>query len=281
VGGISQLEWSCDNASAGSDLCTDIREYHLGFIWTFRGTKRVGSGTGYVHSGREIYMYSDGLWRGRDKSFFCQELSNWFAERAARDTNGIVIQEQLTNHPDLEEVCGPVLSTCRIVTILNEKDEPEIVEGHWRMAINPDAIVDNFHSGGLSWDINNYKTGEISFALHNDSHDKQEMMLSHPNTGKTLAGTHHPFWSDICDLVLSGHRSMDGVLFVGWDVAVTGEGVTVIEMNFPSDLKPNVQLKWDGINNSRLGKILAWRAQRWLRKNVEPASLRQIGADCQ
>lgn len=224
---------------------------------------------------------SDGRWSGQDRNLSSGELCNWFAERAGREVNGIIIQERLKNHPDMEEMCGSVLSTCRIVTVLNEKREPEVVESHWRMATNPDAIVDNFHCGGLAWDIHDYEIGEIAFGLWNDSKNKQVKTLFHPIADKRMAGSCHPYWSQMRDLVLDSHRRMDGIWYVGWDIAVTPKGLTVVEMNFPSALNPNVQMKWDGIKNSRLGEILAWRAERWLRENVETTSRRQIGSHYQ
>jgi len=177
----------------------------------------------------------------------------------------------------LEKECGAVLSTCRVVTILNEKDEPEIVMSHWRIAVDPNSIADNVQTGGLSCAMGDYETGEIAFIIHQESQALQNLIMEHPITGTRLAGTCHPFWTNICGLVLSGHRKMDGVLYVGWDIAITLGGATVVEMNFPSALGPPIQMKWGGINNSRIGEILSWRAERWLRQNVDLNSRRQIG----
>lgn len=56
----------------------------------------------------------------------------------------------------------------------------------------------------------------------------------HPDTGGLLAGVQVPFWSDALDLVGRAHGGVpefSRFVFLGWDVAITGEGPLLIETN--------------------------------------------------
>ena len=215
-------------------------------------------------------------WRWGERRLSTRELHDWFAERATAETNGIIIQEVLANHAGLAEQCGSALSTCRVITLLNERGEPEVVEGRWRMSSDPHAVVDNFYAGGMHWDSRDYETGEIAFGVLQDAEATQKTVRSHPVSGRAMAGTRHPFWPEIRDLALDAHRRLEGVLFVGWDIAMSSRGPVIIEANVPSGMNPKNQMVWDGIAHSRLGEILAWRARGWIRENLESGSRRRI-----
>ncbi|WP_457936064.1 sugar-transfer associated ATP-grasp domain-containing protein [Mesorhizobium sp. 10J20-29] len=215
-----------------------------------------------------------GGWLWRDRQLSEQELVEWLARRASTDTNGIIIQEVLANHTEMGS-CGSALSTCRIITILNEDDEPEVVEGRWRMARDPSAIVDNIYAGGVLWSCKDYETGEIALGMTKDSATEQKVAIAHHDDGRHIVGTRIPFWPELSTLAIEAHKTLNGILYVGWDVAMTNRGPVIVEMNFPSGMNPRNQMVWGGIGNSRLGEILGWRARRWLRRNrVKDASRR-------
>ncbi len=227
----------------------------------------------------EWNLDTDGLWHCREQSPGVKELAVHFSRRAKTDSNGLVVQERLRNHHRLSSICGSALSTSRIITVLNEEDEPEIVHGFWRMATDSDSVVDNFHSGGTAWISNEFETGNIALGVDQGSMTRQDIQLRHPVSGEEIAGTHHPFWKEIRDFALDAHRKLDGVVLVGWDIAMTPDGPAAVESNFPPGYNPVDQMVWDGFENCRLGEILAWRARRWIERNVDKSSRRYISAD--
>lgn len=221
--------------------------------------------------GRDVEAWhrgADGWSCGDRRSLSASELAHHIAHRAATFPGGVVVQERLRNHEALTALCGEALSTCRVVTVLNEHGEPEVVELLWRFATRPDAVVDNFNAGGTFWIACDMETGEIGHGIDPGSTEHQAVLSVHPLTGKPMAGEHHPFWPEIRAFALAGHRKLNDLILVGWDIAMTPDGPTAIEINFPPALSPRTQIVWGGLDHSRLGEILAWRARRWLARNA-------------
>jgi hypothetical protein len=53
----------------------------------------------------------------------------------------------------------------------------------------------------------------------------------HPNSGERIEGFALPSWKDAVNLAIAAHESFPRIAFVGWDVAFTENGPTLIEGN--------------------------------------------------
>jgi hypothetical protein len=229
--------------------------------------------------GLEVWkLLPEGIWISGSQTLRTPDLIEQLIQRAAREPRGIVIQERLVNHPDIAEMCGKPLSTCRIVTILNERFEPEIVEYRWRMALNPDALVDTIFQGGISWAIQDIETGKIHHGTGPDATRLQQVSTHHPLTGKYMIGDRHPLGDEVCALALEAHRRLPDLLLAGWDIASSPEGPMLIEVNVPLGKTPRTFMVSDGLEHSRFGEILAWHARRWIERHVPKDSKRRVGS---
>lgn len=225
---------------------------------------------------------SNGLWHQPGMALSDDGLLEYLARRAAADPVGVglVVQKRLYNHPDLQKTCGTTLSTWRVTTLLNEKDSPELIHWHWRMATEPDAITDNIGGGGTGWIAYNLETAEIGNGYSNQGRRIQALLTHHPVTGRKMAGTRFPFAGEVRSLAIRAHAILGNVLVVGWDIAVTEKGPVILEMNAPPMVLAIMQIAWGGFDDSRMGEILGWRARNWIKKHVDPASRRRISENC-
>lgn len=176
----------------------------------------------------------------------------------------IVVQKRLKNHPDLIPICGDVLATNRVVTIINENGSPEVVELRWRMATTSGSVADNFTQGGIYWSVDDFKTGHINLGDRSGLETSSGRMDHHPIHGRKMVGSFHPFAPTIINFALEGHRKMPNVLMVGWDIAMSPTGPIALEVNFPPAATARFQMTWNGFENARYGQILGHHARRWL-----------------
>ncbi len=147
-----------------------------------------------------------------------------------RYARGALIQVRLENHPELKPLAGEPLSTCRIVTILDERGEPEPVIAIFRIAPHDAAIVDNSHAGGMAApvDMNTGVLGEAAYVRHDGVLARYARKES---TGAAIAGARLPCWREVVDLALRAHRAFLPWVLIGWDIAITPDGPVLVEAN--------------------------------------------------
>ena len=61
-----------------------------------------------------------------------------------------LVQERAHNHPAMRDLSNGALNTIRMISCLDEQDQPEIVGAVLRMAVGDNVTVDNVHAGGLA-----------------------------------------------------------------------------------------------------------------------------------
>jgi hypothetical protein len=185
---------------------------------------------------------------GRDVRFYRRAEGHWLDEtgRAVASTeivtalrhNGcfsnFVVQERVPSHPSLARLSGTdYLQTVRIVTLVSERNGPEIVGSLFKV-IGSNATIDNFASGskGNLLAPVSRQTGRIECALTcRPSGVGLEPVERHPLTGLPLPGFQLPFWPETCELARRAALAFAPLLSVGWDVAITPDGPVLIEGN--------------------------------------------------
>ena len=136
-----------------------------------------------------------------------------------------VVEEVITQHPQMDALNPHCLNTLRIVTILNDQG-PHIVYGFVRIG-NSDRPVDNLHSGGMFAPID-LETGKISAP----GYDKERVTYQrHPLTGVELVGFQIPYWEESKALCLKAATRVPQMRYIGWDVGVTPNGPVFVEGN--------------------------------------------------
>ena len=212
----------------------------------------------------ELWKPGDGFFVGPGSAKLTEaELIARAVERAGRSGINILIQDRETNHPDLAEVSGSALATCRIVTMINDRGAAEIVESYFRTSTRKNAAVDNVHAGG-AWFPIDPATGRFQKGYDVDFSKRPTRIADHPQTRKPVAGRVHPGWGPSFRLALRAHDAFPDLFLVGWDVGYTPRGAVIVEFNVPPGITARSQDPTDGLVGTRFFKLLAWHANQWL-----------------
>ncbi len=189
----------------------------------------------------------------------------------ARSVKAVLVQERLVNSPSLAKIAGSALCTTRVVTLMNERGKPEIVEAFYRTSVAGGATIDNFHGGGILFPID-LATGTLRPGC-GAVFDALKPVTIHPQTGQPVAGQAMPGWEAISDLAIRLHTSFSDLLIAGWDIAYTPDGPVVIEVNVPPGITPQRQGLTGPMVGKRFFSLIAHHAAHWL-ETAEPEGSR-------
>ena len=141
-------------------------------------------------------------------------------------TGRYILQERVEQHPRLNEIYPDAINTMRIVTV-QTKDGPVPLAAVLRTGVRG-SFVDNCTIGGIGGtvDLETGRLGRWFFGKHPTGRADR-----HPDTGVRFEGIKVPFASEAIQLCTELHGLFPGVHSVGWDIAMTPDGPTVIEAN--------------------------------------------------
>lgn len=139
--------------------------------------------------------------------------------------NKSIIEEVVNNCNELDFE-NKSLNTLRIITFLDSHNVPHILRSSLRAGVGK-SVVDNFTQGGILYNIDK-ATGIIN-GLGIDH--KECLHVFHPGTSIIMLGKRIPFWEEVIDVVTNAAKLIPQIRFIGWDVAITPNGVELIEGN--------------------------------------------------
>ncbi|WP_179344850.1 sugar-transfer associated ATP-grasp domain-containing protein [Winogradskyella ursingii] len=142
--------------------------------------------------------------------------------------NNYVHTEIIEQHPEINKIHASSVNTMRILTLVTSSNDVKVVYAGFRLGVG-DSVVDNSSSGGFFIGTNMDKgtLDEHGFYLIEYGGGK---VYEHPDNGFKLEGFKIPFFKEACELAKKGVELLpDG--FIGWDVAITPNGPTIVEAN--------------------------------------------------
>jgi hypothetical protein len=152
---------------------------------------------------------------------FCDEIIATYA-------SGYVLQTALRQHPVLEAAAGRAVGTLRIVTVRRDA-MPEVLYALWKIPA-PAAMSDNFWQEGSMIAPIDCQTGVVG-QVRVGTGVKGRTIDTHPVTGAALTGLQLPDWQAALTLAREGHAVMSEFGVIGWDIALTSDGPTIVEGN--------------------------------------------------
>ena len=183
-------------------------------------------------SGQGIQKYTPENWKDGPEAFL-QKLKN----------DGIgILEEVVIQHPKMASLCPTSVNTCRIATLMGDKQQG-IVYAFLR--IGNGKVMDNVDCGGMAARID-----LASGKLLTVGADKQgNTFIKHPMTNASIIGFEIPFWEEAKAMCMKAAEKVPQMRFIAWDVAITENGPTFIEGNsFPSHAIPQFAAHYpDGI----------------------------------
>ena len=140
-------------------------------------------------------------------------------------TNNEFIEELVIQDKEWDKLNPGSINTIRVYTYaLNGKSR--ILYACSRIG-SSDAIVDNFHSGGVGVLVDVEKGCLVGKAI-NKANEVSEVT---PRTKIKVDGYKIPMWDEVKKMVLEAALVNDKVNIVGWDVALSNKGPLLIEGN--------------------------------------------------
>lgn len=139
-----------------------------------------------------------------------------------------LLEELILQHESMSSLNSSSVNTIRMVTAMNDKNEVTVLATFIR--IGNGKCVDNFNSGGMT-----ARVDENTGIILEEAVDKAGRLYEkHPISGITIKGFQIPKWDEAITMVKEAASMSPKVRYVGWDVAITNDGVTLIEGNqFP------------------------------------------------
>jgi hypothetical protein len=183
---------------------------------TFRATRHGGD-----------FEYGDQV--GNAADFFA------YLQRRCGAQAGFILQPRIHPHPEMLSLASANggLPTVRVVTAIYP-DGPQVLFACLKIPVGAN-IADNFGrstNGNLVAGIE-VQSGAVTHVRGSSRRDWPVMISveEHPDTGYRIAGSRVPLWETIIETALQGQRSLPGLKTIGWDIALTPEGVVLVEPN--------------------------------------------------
>lgn len=174
-----------------------------------------------------------------------------------------ILQRRVVQGDFENRIFDKSVNTIRIVSVRKPGEvEHEIIGAMHRIGTSQSAPVDNFCQGGGSAIID-LETGVLGKMTCSNSYDKNGKRIfysCHPDTGAQIEGIKIPGWKEIKEKIIYLTKEIPFFEFTAWDVALTNDGIELIEINMSSSL--NVFQAHGGMRNSLMGQ--KYRERGWL-----------------
>lgn len=141
------------------------------------------------------------------------------------------VESVVKQHPDLAAFNDTTLNTLRMVTMVDSKGEPHVLDAILRIG-RKGKHTDNFHNEGLACLVN-MEDGIVYTIARDKNYYKY---TTHPDSNKHICGFKVPEWDKVIEKCKELALVVPDVRYVGWDIGVDHEGkVVCIEGNYSAD----------------------------------------------
>lgn len=141
----------------------------------------------------------------------------------------VLVEEVIVQHPRM--VFGNTsVNTIRVHTILDSNGKAHVIKAILRAGVGK-SVVDNYCQGGSIYEVD-LKTGAVCTFGQSKADAKSYF---HPGTGIMMLGYEIPYWDKVIHTCEQAAEHLPQVRIIGWDVAITKEGVELIEGNHNPD----------------------------------------------
>lgn len=139
-----------------------------------------------------------------------------------------LVEELIIQHSAVSAVYPLAINTVRVVSI-HKEGVTHIICAYFRIG-NHGRHVDNFNSGGMAAPVEE-RTGVVRAPAIDKT---KALYTTHPHTGTAIEGFRFPDWEQALDIVREAAGKIEGMGYIGWDIAFTEQGPVLVEgNNFP------------------------------------------------
>jgi hypothetical protein len=141
-----------------------------------------------------------------------------------------LVERLVPAHPYASRIFPGALNTVRVLVGRAGTGGAVVLGAVHRFGTQASGATDNFSAGGIVSAIEP-ASGRLSGAIARSASGERRVLDGHPETGARIAGVEVPFWSEIRDAAAACTEAVDGLHYVGWDIAVSPSGPVLIEGN--------------------------------------------------
>lgn len=140
---------------------------------------------------------------------------------------GLLIQEYVRQHEILHEVNPHSLNCFRAITLLNDRDEVEVLATEVKFGVG-DSETDNVSRGGFASRVDD---NGILQPAYPENADSTKAIDTHPTTGRLFTGITLPYFPEAVALAKRAQLHLPQLRTLAWDIAITNTGPIIIESN--------------------------------------------------
>jgi hypothetical protein len=192
--------------------------------------------------------------------------------RAVAAGRDLLVQEVAVNSSGIQAFGGRPLSTVRLVTLRTSDGAIRPVQAGTRVAGKADAIVDNYHAGGVYFHVD-YRTGEIGEGTSMNFPADPVYLQQPPGSDIRLTGSVVEGWEKIRNLAFDLHEKLTMHNIGGWDIAMTDRGPVAVECNSVPGMPAPRQRPFSGFLRTEYSDLLRGEIVAYLDK-LAPAGSR-------
>lgn len=154
--------------------------------------------------------------------YICDDICKSEYETLRKEDS--IVEELIVQHDALSALYPDSVNTIRIASVLTN-DGPVLLSTCMR--IGNGSVIDNFCQGGMTAQID-FETGKVE----TDAVDQERNVYEcHPLTGVRFKGYQLPNWDYLKNAVKELALMDPDAGFIGWDIAITPDGIEVVEAN--------------------------------------------------
>ncbi len=151
-----------------------------------------------------------------------EDLEKLYNELVGKD---IILEEAIIQSQGMD-LGNKSVNTVRVLTATDPIGRAYVISAGLRAGTG-NAIIDNFSAGGVLYEVDP-ATGVVD---HKGVQGKNFDVIYHPGTSKCMLGFRIPNWKKVINSVTQAAEMLPQCRFIGWDVAITNDGIELIEGN--------------------------------------------------
>lgn len=183
--------------------------------------------TGAFGKGLKIIRFRNGELNYNGKPCSAEEVF-----KKLRNLDNYLVTEYVQQANYSAEIFPDTTNTLRIITMRSPEDGKVFIPSALhRFGTSRTIPIDNWGDGDgacASIDVDSGIMGEVAIYSGGQS---LEWISEHPETGSPIKGEKVPNWENVKNELIKTVEELPYLKYVGWDVAVTENGITVIEGN--------------------------------------------------
>lgn len=141
-----------------------------------------------------------------------------------KENKQYLLEDYIEQNTEMNKLYSGSINSLRIITFLS--DSGEVIIMNIVLRIGNGGVVDNFSSGGMYTFVSD--TGKVLVPAIDE---KGHIYKKHPISNTLIEGFTIPNFNEVISYVKSLAKVVPSVRYVGWDIALTKNGVDVIEGN--------------------------------------------------